>query len=309
MRRARLNIPGITHHLIWRFVERRWFVASATHRNQYLRWLGRALEQSDWRCLAYAVMSNHIHVAAVAGNEPLAAWSRRVNLPFAQWINESLDRIGPVFADRARDYAVGPANVASVLAYIHNNPVRAGVVDHARDSDWTSHRSYLSASAPGWLHVDEALELARHDRRSFDALVENQPNDPERPPDKRIRSAASRYGQINTATPFATIVPLVTRPFGRIRPDPRRIVDLVCAALAVHPGEVASRRRHPTLVVARTAIVHCGLASGITGSDIASALGLSQQGVSWIAHRQKRPNFCDDVLSQLAREVQASVIL
>jgi REP element-mobilizing transposase RayT len=311
MRQARLHVPGVVHHLIWRFVDHRWFIPSGDERACYLRWLGRALTESDWRCLAFAIMSNHIHIAAVAGREPLAAWSRRTNLPFARYINDRLDRIGPVFADRANDYAVAPSGVANLIGYIHNNPVRAGVVPYARDSDWTSHGAYINPVTPvAWLHVDEGLDLVQHDRDSFDAFVEGQPPDPVRPKRRTLAAAVQRYAQLNIATPFDRQFPLVMRPFGPVRPDPRRVLALVCAELGLSPAEVASRRQLPAFRLARAATVQCGLASGLSGADIASVLGLTQQAVSWTARNVKRPpNICERVLEQLRSEVRAHLDL
>ena len=310
MRQARLHVPGLVHHLIWRFIESRWFLKSDEHRAVYLRWLGRALIDSDWRCIAYALMSNHIHIAAIAGNDPLATWSRRVNVPFAQWLNDEHGRIGPVFANRANDWAIASSKVPSLVAYIHNNPVRASLVKHARDSNWTSHRSYLTGEAPRWLHVDEGLALAEHDSRSFDSFVDGHPAAPERPAARRLARSIVQIGQINVATPFDRQIPLVIRPFGHIRPSPHRVVELVCAALGQEPTAVASKRRNPNLVKARAAIVHCGLAAGISGADLGSVLGVSQQAISWTAHHVVAPRtVCESVFDQLRREVRMEMAL
>ncbi|MEP6863618.1 MAG: hypothetical protein ABJE66_23535 [Deltaproteobacteria bacterium] len=311
MRQARLHTPGIVQHLIWRFVEHRWFIEGDAERTCYLRWLGRALLESDWKCIAFAVMSNHVHLAAIAGNEPLAAWSRRAHLPFAQGINDRLGRIGPVFADRAKCYAIAPPFIASSVAYIHNNPVRAFVVRHARESDWTSHAAYMNrVTPPQWLHVDEGLSLSGHDRDSFDNFVEGHPPAPERPRPEPINRVLQRHGRINTATPFDRQFPLVARAFARVRPNPRRIVELVGASLGLTVEDITSRRRNRWIRAARVAVVHTGLVAGFTGSDIAATLGISQQAVSAIAHRAQRPlGICESVVEQLEKEVRATIML
>src|SRR4051794_22965207 len=93
----RRTIPDVTYHVISRFVDRAWFIASELERRTYLSFLGAALELSTWRCLAYAVMSNHIHLALVASDEPLANWIRKPHSAFADWMNRTHDRIGSVF--------------------------------------------------------------------------------------------------------------------------------------------------------------------------------------------------------------------
>ncbi|MEJ7603015.1 MAG: hypothetical protein WKG01_34325, partial [Kofleriaceae bacterium] len=108
---------------------------SEVERARYLWLLGRALERSDWRCFAYAVMSNHVHLALQAGSQPLAGWLRQAHVPFAMWLNERRERIGPVFVRGPRLRAVRPEGAARLVSYIHNNPVRARVVTRASDSD------------------------------------------------------------------------------------------------------------------------------------------------------------------------------
>src|SRR5215467_11293888 len=136
MRMARLFVPEVVYHLIWRFVDRRWFFTADEERETYLRMLGHALSQTEWRCLAYALMSNHIHLAAVAGRDPLGPWAKAVNSNFAQWMNQRHGRLGPLIADRPRAHATAPEKEAGVISYIHNNPVRARVVERASDSTW-----------------------------------------------------------------------------------------------------------------------------------------------------------------------------
>ena len=146
MRTARHNTPGVIYHVICQFVDKRWFFTSDREREHYLRLLGKALEHTDWLCFAYALMSSHIHFGLIAGREPLETWAKRVNGPFAQWLNRGHNRKGPVFADRPADFAIPSHRQLDLIAYIHNNPVRAKLVERAVDSTWTSHRAYVGAA-------------------------------------------------------------------------------------------------------------------------------------------------------------------
>ena len=307
MRVARLQLPGLVHHLIWRCLNREWLITDESHRSRYLWWLGRALEDSDWKCIAYAVMSNHVHIAAIAGEEPLARWSRRVNTPFALWMNGNSNRLGPFFASRAADWALGPVAATSTIAYIHNNPVRAGLAARARDSDWTSHRAYVGlAPVPRWLHVEDGLQRAGVDNvDDFERYVNGQPTPPARPKANGVSIAMRRHGQLREATPTDAEVPLLVQRFGRVRPDPGRLVLHAARLLGVDVERVASRRRHPKLREARVVIAHAGRMLGLTGGDIANALGISQQAVSlMLRHVQPPVGVCRTLCESIASEVR-----
>ena len=161
-RRPRSFQAGVVYHLISRFVASEWFIKTESDRKTYLHLLGRALADSDWRCFAFAVMSNHVHLAVIAGMSPLSSWICDVHGPFAEWINERHARIGSVFVRGPAAIAIQHERAERLVGYIHRNPVRAGVVQHASDSAWTSHRAYLAPGiAPSWLDVDSGLALTR----------------------------------------------------------------------------------------------------------------------------------------------------
>lgn len=294
-RTARHNRPQSILHVISRFVDRDWFFETDDERALYLRLLGHGLRHSDWRCLAYAIMSNHVHLQFVVGRKPMESWTRRVNSPFGRWMNKRRERLGPVFAHRAKDYEFPPESSGQVTAYIHNNPVRAGVVKRARDSNWTSHRAYAGLDpAPAWLHVEDGLRLAGFsDRDAFDRWVDITPGKRADPVLDAHRRAVRRRGALELGTPLVAPTgvefPLVKRVFGHIRPDPRRLVKVATDVLGIEISLMCSRRRRQDLVEARAVTVLSGRALGLTPSELSTALGISVQGVLGLARRELGP--------------------
>jgi hypothetical protein len=279
MRIARIIAPDVVYHVISRFADHRWLITDDEERATYLRMFNRAVARSDWRWLGWAVMSNHIHHALVAGTWALERFLKSAHSPFARWMNERHARIGPVFADRPASWAIRPENVARVLAYIHNNPVRAGVVAHARDSEWTSHRAYLGLDAPP-KRLDVALGLARcgMDADELDAFADADNTEHTREL-SAFHRAARKYGALELGTPLAapTVVPIVARPFARIRPAPKVVLDATARAIGLPPSTIASRSNVDKLRSARRLVIHVGVAAGVTISDMATVLGISRQ--------------------------------
>ena len=104
-------------------------------------------------------MSSHVHFGLVGHDDPLGAFLHPLNSRFGGWWNRQYGGLGPVFAERPKSVVVDrDEQLARLVAYIHNNPVRAGLVDDPADSDWTSHRAFVGmVSPPPWLDVEWTL--------------------------------------------------------------------------------------------------------------------------------------------------------
>jgi REP element-mobilizing transposase RayT len=283
MRIARQTHAGMVHHVRSRFVDREWFIRDDDERACYLNLLGRALERTDWRCLAYCVMSNHIHLAFLPGERPLESWAKPVHSRFARWMNKRHMRLGPMFADRPASDAVAAHDQANLFAYIHNNPVRAGVVQRASQSSWSSHRAFVGlAPRPPWLEVDIALELCGFDDiEAFDRWVTGSPDvEIEHPDVASVRKIVRKRGAIEIATPCETKVTLVRRPKSLIRPEPFEIVQVVAEAAGVDVAAMCSQNRRPRAVSARRVAFHVAVRFGVSITDMSTALGVSPQGGS-----------------------------
>ena len=189
MSKRRHICPGTVYHLISRFVAKEWFIKTDVERSGYLRLLGQSIGRSDWRCLAFAVMSSHVHLVLLAGEDKMVSWLRDAHADFASWINLRRGRIGSVFVHEPKTFAVQPDGVATVIAYVHQNPVRAGVVKRPAYSQWTSHQQYLGrGSTLAWLDVASGLELGGFpDGEAFDRWVSEDAIDR-----KRVDAVAPR---------------------------------------------------------------------------------------------------------------------
>jgi hypothetical protein len=163
-RTPREHIPGALLHVISRFVNREIRVTQPEERERYLRQASRAITRTDLRALGYALMGNHVHWGSQLGYAPLRDFFQPLHSSFARWLNGKQGRLGPLFACRPKQFILDEERFAYLIAYIHNNPVRAGVVGDPADSDWTSHRAYIGeVEPPPWLDVGAGLALCGFD--------------------------------------------------------------------------------------------------------------------------------------------------
>lgn len=178
---------GSVQHLISRFVNRQFLFDVPDARDEYLARAQHAFARTGWTALGYALMSSHVHWLVQAGSSSSDRLMRSLHAGFSGWLNRSTGRLGPVFADRHRNVECEGETALAVLAYIHNNPVRAGVVADPSASAWTSHRAYVGLEpTPAWLNVDRGLSLSgleptTRGRAAFHRLVASRASELRRP--------------------------------------------------------------------------------------------------------------------------------
>jgi REP element-mobilizing transposase RayT len=158
-RYARFHVTGGLFHVISRFHDRRFYLDIDGAREKYLEALGNALETHDSRVVAYCLMSSHVHLVLQLGNDPLGTLTKKVHSPFANWINSRRKGLGAIFADRPKSVLVhSETHGMALVRYVHNNPVRAGVVAGPSESPWSSHQAYLGLMpCPPWLATEAVL--------------------------------------------------------------------------------------------------------------------------------------------------------
>ena len=94
---------------------------------------------------AYCLMSNHVHLLLQEREEDISNVVKRVGVTYAHYFNKKYDRSGHLFQDRFRSEPVDSIEYfITLLRYIHQNPVKAGIVENVVDYQWSSWKEYNS---------------------------------------------------------------------------------------------------------------------------------------------------------------------
>ena len=143
--------PGV-HHVYARGVAKQAIWVDDADRERYLALLRRVTLRHGWRCLAYCLMPNHVHLLIETTAPNLGVGMGRLQGPYAQGYNERHGRVGHLFGGRygAKRVTTDPQLWVNA-AYIAQNPVEAGLCRRPEDWRWSSHASTLSATSPPWL--------------------------------------------------------------------------------------------------------------------------------------------------------------
>ena len=157
-RPPRLQAPGTLHHLIARGNERREVFRDEADREDYLDRISRYRERFGFRLYAYCLMPNHVHLALEQGPAPISAFMHALQSSYTQRFNRRYDRVGHLFQGRYKSFLVEcDRYFAALVRYIHENPVKAGMVEAAHDFRWSSDRFFRMGTGPPWLDLDRAL--------------------------------------------------------------------------------------------------------------------------------------------------------
>lgn len=123
------------------------FLESADYR-QFLHLLGDIVESFDIQCWNYCLMPNHYHATLQPSAPNLSVALRRLNGRYAQWWNRRHGRVGHVFQGRFKNQLVQRETyLLELTRYVVMNPVRAGLVDHPEEWEWSSYRATMGLVA------------------------------------------------------------------------------------------------------------------------------------------------------------------
>jgi REP element-mobilizing transposase RayT len=159
-RPPRLQAPGSLHHLIARGNERREVFRDDADRENYLERIARYRKRFGFRLYAYCLMPNHVHLAAEQGPVPLSDFMHALQSSYTQYFNRRHERVGHLFQGRYKSFLVDSERYfLALVRYIHENPVKAGIVRDARVYRWSSDRFFRSGTGAPWLDLEQALAL------------------------------------------------------------------------------------------------------------------------------------------------------
>jgi REP element-mobilizing transposase RayT len=158
-RRPRLEEAGAIHHVFARGIAQREIYVDAADRVFYLELLEWVVDHTGWRCFAYCLMDNHVHLLVQTPEPNLGFGMHRLHGDYARAFNRRHGRSGHVFQGRYESRRVMDDPYFLTLAsYIALNPVEAGVCDAPEQWPWGSHRYVIDGEGPTWLADRELLD-------------------------------------------------------------------------------------------------------------------------------------------------------
>jgi REP-associated tyrosine transposase len=140
-RRKRSLLPDGTYHLGTRGVDRCTVYVDDDDRRAFLSLLAWVVDDYHWHVHSLCLMKNHYHLVVETEQWLLSLGMQRLNGRYAEHFNRRFKRTGHLWGDRFwTRYVEDEEHLVGVCEYVVNNPVRAGLVPHARDWPWSASR-------------------------------------------------------------------------------------------------------------------------------------------------------------------------
>lgn len=145
-RKPRLRSPSGIYHIMVRGIGKMDLFHARSDYEKYLASLYRIKKQAPFQLYAYCLMKNHVHLLIEEGKESISLTMKRLGISYSLYYNKRYERVGHVFQGRYRSEAIKTEQqLMRCCRYIHNNPVKAGMVAFAENYPWTSYKAYVKS--------------------------------------------------------------------------------------------------------------------------------------------------------------------
>jgi len=145
-RQAREKSEKGIYHIILRGINRQQIFEDEEDYLKFLDTIEKYKTKSGYKLLAYCLMGNHIHLLIMMGKESLEQIFKRIGSSYVYWYNWKYERVGHLFQDRFKSEPVDDEDyLFTVLRYIHQNPLKAGLCKSIEKYAYSSYREYLEA--------------------------------------------------------------------------------------------------------------------------------------------------------------------
>jgi putative transposase len=330
-RLARLDAPGVLHHVMGRGIERRKIFLSDIDRNDFIGRLSALAQDRAMEIYAWVLMPNHFHILCKTKNLSLASIMRRLLTGYVVNFNKRHRRYGHLFQNRYKSIVCQEdVYLKELVRYIHLNLLRAGLIKDIKElnrNPWSGHSALVGKVKRGWQNTEYVLSFfgssgnskknyLRYVRKGIDqgrrpelvggglirsmggwsAVLASRRRDERDVADQRILGDGDFVKQVISS--FDDLVKKNLRLSGR-RIDIKTLAERVSEKYNVSIGELRSGGRRRAVVQARRAMSWIGVRElGYSGADVARYLGVTNSCVTRMISAGRKQDI-DDIKLEL----------
>ena len=155
----RIQYEGAFYHVFSRGNNQQNIFVTDDDRHLFLDTIGQMTVRFDCEIFAYVLMDNHYHLLLRTLKANLSRSMQWLGTTYTRRFNLEHLQSGHLFQGRYKSILVeNDAYLMQLSFYIHNNPLRAGIVRRLIDHRWSSYPAYAyNRRHPDWLDKDLIL--------------------------------------------------------------------------------------------------------------------------------------------------------
>lgn len=159
-RKPRIVLEGGLYHVYNRFARGAAIFDEGDEWERFFELLSTVRDRDGITMFAWCLMANHYHLALRTGPVPLSRSIGFVQFRFGQDYNRRHRSSGPLWQSRFKAKAIADERyLRQLIAYIHLNPVTAGVVADPAQYLRSGHRELLGRTERPLVDAEQTLSL------------------------------------------------------------------------------------------------------------------------------------------------------
>ncbi len=160
-RTARLDAPGVLHHVMGRGIEKKKIYLTDNDYNDFISRMANIAKANSMEIYAWALLPNHFHLLCKTMNHPLSSNMRKLLTGYVVNFNKRHKRNGHLFQNRYKSIVCQEdVYLKELVRYIHLNPLRIGIVKTLFELDnfpYSGHSALVGNISREWQSTDEIL--------------------------------------------------------------------------------------------------------------------------------------------------------
>ncbi|HBK35170.1 hypothetical protein A2239_04080 [Candidatus Uhrbacteria bacterium RIFOXYA2_FULL_40_9] len=165
-RALRIKYPGAVYHITSRGNKKEPIFYNPKDRLAFFSTIKSVIKLHNWICHAYCLMDNHYHLLIETPDGNLSDGMRDLNSNYTQVFNKTHSTVGYLLQGRFHSFIIEKETyLLEVARYLVLNPVRAQIVQHPKDWEWSSYNATCGLShGESFLTTDGILAMFSIDK-------------------------------------------------------------------------------------------------------------------------------------------------
>lgn len=146
-RKPRKNLEQVNfYHVMVQGINKEYIFNEEKLINKYLMLLMENSERFNIQIITYCIMNNHVHLLIQSNSVvDMSKMMQKINMSYARYYNFIKTRVGYVFRDRYLSQPIlTEQQLMRCIDYIHNNPVKAGMVEKAEQYKFSNCKEFYT---------------------------------------------------------------------------------------------------------------------------------------------------------------------